>query len=410
MATRLRLPRAVVWLGVVSLATDASSDMIYPLLPLFLTNVLGASPQTLGIIEGAAEGTAALLKLISGRLADRARRRKPLTIVGYGISSVVRPLAGLATAAWMILAVRLSDRVGKGIRSSPRDALLADVTAPEHRGRAFGFHRAMDNAGAVVGPALATALLVWGHLSLRTIFFVAAVPGLVAMLALVFGVEEQARELAKVEDAVKVVDGGPIDPRRDAREAPGLGPYLGALALFSLGNASDAFLLLRAQELGVPARFIPLLWLVHNAVKAALSTSGGALSDRLGRRRVIFAGWLLYGLSYLGFGLAGAAWQAWVLFVVYGVYYALVEGSEKALIAELAPRSYRGRAFGWYYAVIGFSALPASFGFGALVQRYGAFVPFTLAAGLAWAAALLLVVLVPSRSAEAKARVAPRVE
>jgi MFS family permease len=382
-----RLPRQVFWLGVVSLATDASSDMIYPLLPLFLTS-LGASAATLGGIEGAAEGVAALLKIVSGRLADRAQRRKPLTLFGYAISSVVRPLAGLATAPWHILVVRLADRVGKGIRSSPRDALVADVTAPEMRGRAFGFHRAMDNAGAVVGPLFATILLMVGHLSLRHIFLVAVVPGAVAMLSLALGVVEPER-------AEGPKPGLPRAKGDGLARDPGLVRYLVALTCFSLGNATDAFLLLRARQLGVAIGLIPILWMLHNAVKALLSTAGGALSDRVGRRRVILAGWTLYALSYLGFGFAGAAWQMWVLMAVYGVYYALAEGSEKALVADLARASHRGSAFGAYYAVLGLAAVPASFGFGVLVEKFGPRVPFSVAAGLAATAALLLAAWVP---------------
>ncbi len=385
-----RLPRAVFWLGVVSLATDASSEMIYPLLPLFLVSVLGAGQEFVGAIEGAAEALASLLKLVSGRLADRARRKKPLTIFGYGISSTVRPLVGLATAPWMVLAIRLTDRVGKGLRSSPRDALIADATPADRRGRAFGFHRAMDNTGAMIGPAIATALLVWGHLTLRTIFLLAIVPGVVAMIALVGGVRERAREPSPPPSPGAAPDPAALlraHPRTNERA---LAPYLAALTLFALGNASDAFLLLRAQALGVAAGLIPALWLLHNAVKAALSTKGGALSDRLGRRRLILCGWVVYGLTYLGFGLAHSAWQIWILFCVYGIYYSLVEGTEKALVVDLVGPSFRGRAFGLYYAVVGLAALPASLGFGWLADHYGALVPFSVSAALALSAAVLL--------------------
>jgi MFS family permease len=388
---KAKLPHTVIWLGIVSLATDASSDMIYPLLPLFLTTVLGAGPQALGAIEGAAEATASLLKYVSGRLADRRRAKKPLTVLGYGISSVVRPLAGLATAPWMILAVRLADRVGKGVRSSPRDAILAEVTPQSERGRAYGFHRAMDNAGAVVGPAVATVLLAVGHLPLRTVFLIAAIPGAIAMLSLVAGVKEPERESVNGNGNANAN----VNVNVKANDPPGLERYLFALATFSLGNASDAFLLLRARQLGVAAALIPLLWMLHNAVKALLSTAGGALSDRLGRRRVIVAGWLVYGFSYLGFGLATETWHAWALMALYGVYYALTEGSEKAMVADLAPVGRRGRAFGAYYGVVGVAALPASFGFGLAAERFGAQVPFMAAAGLALAAAGLLAVLVP---------------
>ncbi len=369
---------------MVSLATDAASEMIYPLLPLFLTTVLGASASFVGVVEGAAEATASLLKLWSGKIADRVHRRKPLTIFGYGISSALRPLAALATAPWMILLVRVGDRVGKGLRSSPRDALLADATPPDQRGRAFGFHRAMDNAGAVIGPLAATLLLL-GHFSLRAVFFFAAIPGALAMLALTSGVRETRRDPPVA--ASTVGDQTPV--------APGFTAYLFAVGLFALGNSTDAFLLLRAQSLGIDVRLIPILWMMHNAVRAALTTFGGALSDRLGRRKVIIAGWSLYSLCYLGFGLADRAWQGWVLFAAYGLYYSLVEGSEKALVVDLAGSGKRGIAFGRYYAVIGLAALPASFAFGMAVERLGPRVPFTIAASLAMAAALVLAQWVP---------------
>jgi MFS family permease len=366
-----------VWLGIVSFATDASTEMIYPLLPLFLTSVLHAGAGFVGVIEGAAEATASLLKLVSGRLADRAQRKKPLTVLGYGISSLVRPLTGLAKAPWMVLGIRLADRFGKGVRSSPRDALLADSTPPDRRGRAYGFHSAMDNAGAIVGPAIATALLVWGKLSLGAIFLWSGVPGALAMAALVFGVREPARdsdgksENLNTRSKFSGADASrpPGDAAAEVAAERRLLRYFGVLALFALGNSSDAFLLLRARQLGVAEWLIPFLWMVHNGVKAALGTLGGSLSDRLGRRRLIIVGWAVYGLAYLGFGWADSAWQMWGLFVVYGLYYALVEGSEKALVADLAPAAHRGRAFGLYYAIVGLVALPASLGFGQLAER-----------------------------------------
>jgi MFS family permease len=388
---RVKLPRVVVWLGVVSFATDASTEMIYPLLPLFLTAVLHAGASFVGAVEGAAEATAALLKLVSGQLADRARRRKPLTVFGYSISSAVRPLTGLATAPWMVLALRVADRVGKGVRSSPRDALLADATPPAHRGRAFGFHHAMDNAGAVLGPAIAFSLLLVFGLSLRTVFLLSAIPGALAVAALVFGVRETPREPAPPGAHAAAAAAARVPSAPFWR-------YLFVLALFALGNSSDAFLLLRARQLHVADAYLPLLWMLHNATKAALSTWGGALSDRVGRRRVIAAGWFVYGLVYEGFGAATQAWHIWALFAAYGLYYALTEGSEKALIAELVPASSRGRAYGLYYAVVGLVALPASIGFGFIAEHESPLTAFTAAAVLAAVASLLLVLLVPERA------------
>jgi MFS family permease len=379
------LPRVVVWLGVVSLLTDVGTEMIYPLLPMFLADVLHAPRTFIGAVEGAAEMTASLLKLVSGRITDRMQRRKPLTILGYGLSSLVRPIVGLAMHPWHVLATRVADRVGKGLRSSPRDALLADAAPKEIRGRAYGFHQAMDNAGAIFGPVVATLLLYYG-VKLRSVLLLSAIPGAMAMAALVFGVREDRRELSDEPRPPP----GPVD----AATKRSLARYLVAIVLFGLGNSSDAFLLLRAQQCGVAVRWIPLLWMAHNATKAALSTWAGALSDRIGRRALILAGWALYAVVYLAFGFATHAWQIWSLFVAYGVYYALTEGVGKALVADLAPVQARGSAFGWYNAAIGIVALPSSLAFGALADRFGARVPFTASAALAAAASLWLWLLV----------------
>lgn len=400
MATKKsRLPRIVVWFGIVSLLTDVGSEMIYPLLPLFLSNVLHAPRSFIGAVEGAAEATASLLKLISGRISDRLRRRKPLVVLGYGISSLMRPIVGLATHPWHVLATRVADRFGKGVRSSPRDALLADAADPAERGRAFGFHQAMDNAGAIFGPVIATALLAVG-IRMRSVFLFAAIPGALAMTALLFGVREQARSDGSEEAKAA---------RKRQSDAPFSATfvrYLVCVALFGLGNSSDAFLLLRGQQCGVPVKWIPLLWMAHNGTKAALSTWGGELSDRIGRRRVIIGGWTLYALTYLAFGFASRQWHIWTLFVVYGLYYSLVEGSEKALVADLVPTGARGRAYGWFNAVIGVAALPASLAFGAIADRWGARLAFTVSASLAAAASLWLALLVrpPAPAATASPR------
>jgi MFS family permease len=378
--------------------TDVGTEMIYPLLPMFLSDVLHAPRTFIGAVEGAAEATASLLKLVSGRLADRLHRRKPLTVFGYGISSLIRPLIGLAQLPWHVLAARVGDRVGKGLRSSPRDALIAEGTAPDQRGRAYGFHQAMDNAGALVGPLVATALLGFG-LTVRSVFLLAAIPGALAMSALLFGVREKERVLEPPSATPQI-----ISQADNSRTNNTLTKYLAGVSLFALGNSSDAFLLLRAQQCGVILKLIPVLWMAHNATKAALSTWAGALSDRLGRRRVIIGGWFVYALVYVAFGRATHAWHIWALFVLYGVYYALTEGTEKALIADLAPKQARGRAFGWYNGLTGLMALPASLGFGALADRFGAPLAFTVSAGLALAASLWLALLVSVPSREPPAR------
>jgi MFS family permease len=389
------LPRTVRILGAVSLLTDASSEMIYPLLPAFLLT-LGAGPAFLGLVEGAAEATAAFVKLVSGRLSDRLSRRKPLIVAGYSLSSLVRPLVALATAPVHVLAVRVVDRIGKGVRSAPRDALIAQVTPPGSLGRAYGFHRALDNAGAVLGPLLASALLL-AHLDLRTVFAWAAVPAVLSVALLALGVREQRRVPAEPTVAAPDTSRGPSPAR--------LRRYLAVLALFTLGNSTDAFLLLRAQELGVSLPLLPILWTAHHVVKSTLSTAGGALSDRWGRRRTIVAGWAVYALSYAGFAAASSAWHAWLLFAVYGVFHALTEGPEKALVAELAGEQARGRAFGLFHAITGGMLLPASLLTGALWQGMGAAAALGTGAALAALAGIALWRLVPEpvNAREAKA-------
>lgn len=378
----MRLPRTVVALAAVSLLTDASSEMIYPLLPVFLSSVLGAGPLAIGAIEGAAESVAAILKLVSGWWSDRLPRRKPLVLAGYGIASIVRPLIGFAQAVPHVLAIRLIDRVGKGIRGAPRDALIADAVDPSMRGRAFGFHRAADHVGAVIGPLVAYALLAWGGLSLRTVFLLAAIPAALAVVALVVGVRESARTANAAPKAG--LRGGGLDRR--------FWWYLGILLLFTLGNSTDALLILRANELGVSAALVPILWAMLHVVKAVSSTPGGILSDRVGRRPLIVGGWLVYALVYSGFASATAEWHAWVLFAAYGTYFGLTEGVEKALVADLVPAGSRGTAFGWYNLTIGLAAFPASLIFGAVWQEWGAPVAFAMGAGLSVLASFALFV------------------
>lgn len=378
----MRLPRTVIALGAVSLLTDLSSEMIYPLLPVFLSTALGAGPLAIGAIEGAAESVAALLKLASGWWSDRLPRRKPLVIAGYGIASLVRPLIGLAQNVGQVLVIRLADRAGKGIRGAPRDALIADAVDASQRGRAYGFHRAADHAGAVAGPIVAFALLTWGGVSLRTVFLLAAIPAAAAMIVLIAGVRESAREPVPATDTSKLDRAG-LSRRFWA--------YLGVLMVFTLGNSTDALLILRANELGVSAAVIPILWAVLHVVKSVSSTPGGVLSDRVGRRPLIVGGWLVYAAVYLGFAYASESWHAWALFITYGLYFGMTEGVEKALVADLVPARLRGAAFGWYNLTIGLAALPASLLFGGLWQAYGATAAFLTGAGLALVAAAGLI-------------------
>lgn len=387
------LPPLVRALALVSLLTDAASEMIYPLLPVFLTSVLGASPAMLGALEGAAESTASLLKLASGWYSDRIRRYTPLVLIGYTIASAVRPFISVARNALDVVALRLIDRTAKGIRGAPRDALLAASVAPEQRGRAFGFHRAGDHLGAVIGPLIAWVLLQRLHLPMRTVFMLSAVPGALAVLTIVIAVRDPKVPTPVVGDAsAPAHDGEATDalPRR-------FWFVLGVLLLFTLGNSTDAFLLLRAQQLGVPVSVLPLLWAVHHVVKSASSVPGGALSDRFGRRGVMLAGWAWYALVYIGFALATTALAAWALFLAYGLYFGLVEGAEKALIADLAPAARRGTAFGWYNAVMGIAALPASVLMGAVWTARGPVAAFSVGAGLAASACACGLLVLPRR-------------
>ncbi len=380
------LHRNVKALGVVSLLTDASSEMIYPLLPAFLTGPLRAGPALLGVIEGLAEAVAALVKVVSGRVSDRLPRRKPLVVAGYGLSSVARPLVALAAAPVHVLAVRLADRLGKGVRGAPRDALLAEVTPTDQRGRAYGFHRAMDHAGAMVGPLLASVVLLFTE-DLRLVFAAAAVPAALAMVTLIFGVREERRAPAAAPTPARPDSGSPLES--------GFRRYLVVLAVFTLGNSSDAFLLLRAQETGLPVALIPALWAWHHLIKAGGSTWGGTLSDRVGRKRAILLGWAVYGLSYAGFALAGSPLAIVGLFAVYGLFHALTEGPERALVADLAGPEARGRAFGLFHAITGAALLPASLLTGLLWQRFGATAALGTGAAVAGVAALGLHLLVP---------------
>ncbi|MBI1808972.1 MAG: MFS transporter, partial [Gemmatimonadetes bacterium] len=381
------LERNVKALGAVSLLADVSSEMIYPLLPLFVTTVLGGGAAMLGTIEGMAETTASLLKLASGWWSDRVRR-KPLVLFGYGVSAIARPLIGLATAPWHVLAVRMTDRVGKGVRTSPRDALLAASAAPEARGRAFGFHRAADNLGAFVGPMVAWALLQGPGLSLQQVFLWSAVPGALSIAVLVWFVGEKPRAAASDAPVARVA------PSAEPLGSP-FWRYLAVVGLFTLGCSSDAFLLMRASQLGVATALIPVLWATHNLLKSLASTPAGSLSDRIGRKPVIVVGWIVYAVVYLLFARATSVWQAWALFAAYALYLGLVEGVEKALVADLVPTARRGRAFGWFNFTVGIAALPASVVFGLVWQRWGAATAFGMGAAFAGVAAVGLIALVP---------------
>ena len=375
-----RLPRNVWLLGLISLVNDSASDMIYPLVPIYLTSVLMAGPKALGLIEGIAEAVSSLLKLAAGVLADRSRKVKSWVVAGYAVAGIARPLIAFASSWLGVLLCRFADRVGKGLRSAPRDAMLVHSVAADQRGLAFGLHRAMDNAVAVVGPLLAAALLGLG-MPIRHVLFAAIVPALI-VLALTLAVREPQIERSAA----------PVRFSWNLREfPPRFRRYLLVLALFMLGNSSNTFLLLRAQELGLAQAEVPVLWALVSLVAAVFSTPLSALSDRVDRRKLIFGGWLIYAALYLAFGLMPAmTWLLWPMFGAYGLFLAATEGVEKALVADMVPRSQAGTAFGWYNLVVGIALLPASLVCGWLWSEASPLAAFAFGSGCAFTAALLL--------------------
>ncbi|MBM3216501.1 MFS transporter [Candidatus Poribacteria bacterium] len=388
-ARRAKLSRNVIALGLVSLFTDASTEIVYPLLPLFLT-AIGAGPLFVGLIESIAETTASLLKLIAGWLSDRLGKRKAVVLAGYGLSSATRPLMALAAAPWHVLVVRFADRVGKGFRGAPRDALIADSSDPSIRGRAFGFHRAMDHTGAVVGPLIAFALLQTvfrgdgagvSANTYRLVFWAATIPAVLAVLTLLFLVREVAPSGGGKRNGLSLSLRGFSGTFK---------AFLVVLILFTLGNSSDMFLILRANDLGISAVWVPILWVALHIVKSLSSVPGSAWSDRVGRKRAIQVGWAVYALIYAGFAYATSVWHAWALFAAYGIYFGLTEGTEKALIADLVPSELRSTAYGIYGFAIGIAALPSSLLMGYLWQTFGVHVAFLFGASLALVAMLLL--------------------
>ncbi|MFZ5518705.1 MAG: MFS transporter [Candidatus Zhuqueibacterota bacterium] len=437
-SSKAKITRNVIVLGLVSLFTDASSEMIYPLVPIFIT-FLGSGVFILGVIEGVAETTASLVKLFSGIISDKIRKRKLLIVIGYGVSTLFRPLTGMVTAGWQIVIIRMIDRIGKGIRSAPRDALIASSVDDRIRGKAYGFHRAMDHTGAVAGPLLALlclVVLIIGFemrdtlLTLRYTFLLALLPGLLAVIALVGFVREKvdSAPAAKINLSLKRFDKNFI-------------AFLSIIVLFTLGNSSDAFLLFRvqhvihesqtlhalvystpligdmisgigpaeAQQKFIEILFIPLVWAFFHVIKAVFSMPMGALSDRIGRKRVITFGWAIYTFVYVSFALLDLLpgrlqiIATFVLFAIYALYYAFTEGAEKAFIADVVHPEVRGSAFGLYNFAIGLGALPASIIFGLIYQYYGAPVAFGTGAAIAGISMLLLSLFVSEKKPRAAA-------
>jgi MFS family permease len=393
-----QLPRNIWAVGLTSFFMDVSSEMVLNILPLFLANVLGVKTNIIGLIEGLAEATASILKLFSGWLSDKLGGRKWLAVLGYGLSALSKPFFYIANSWGLIAGVRWADRVGKGIRTAPRDALVADSVTKETRGLAFGFHRAMDTAGAMIGILIAV-LAVWlaqkntldlSKSTFQTVVLISLLPALLAVLSLIFGAKDVP------------VKGQRAAPKFSLR---GMGKpfiiFLVIVGIFTLGNSSDAFLVLRAQNLGLSVTGILIMLVMFNLIYSLVSTPAGRLSDRIGRRRLIIGGWLVYAVIYLGFAFAQAAWQVWLLYVVYGLYYGLAFGSANALVADLVPENLRGTAYGTYNATIGILAFPASFIAGLLWQGAGSWgglgpsAPFFFGGTLALVASLLMAFWMP---------------
>jgi MFS family permease len=396
-----RLDRNVWVLSIGSFLTDVSSEMINNLLPLFLANVLGVRTSVIGLIDGVAEATASLTKVVSGTYSDRIRKRKWLTVSGYLLSTIAKPFLYFATTWQAVLGVRFADRLGKGIRTAPRDALLAGSIQKGQRGLAFGLHRAADTAGAFIGLLIATIIL-WLNQAGQTeltrptfqkLVFASIIPAVLAVIILAVGVREVAIRApggsapSRVKTSIKLL-------------GRNYGMFLMVIVLFTLGNSSDSFIILRGQERGLTLLQVMGMLLTFNAIYALLSSPAGAVSDRIGRKRVLLTGWGVYALAYLGLALAKTGWQVWLLFALYGVYYALTEGVARAMVADLVGQELRGTAYGYYHAAVGLAALPASLIAGVLWQGlgawsgFGASAPFIFGAMLSLLAGILLLVVV----------------
>lgn len=384
-------PRIVFILGLVSLFMDVSSEMIVPLMPIFLNDVLNASKTSIGLIEGIAESTASLLKVISGWFSDRIGKRKPLIFWGYSLSVLSRPILAGATSWIGVLVYRFIDRVGKGIRTSPRDALIADVTEKSIIGRAFGFHRAMDTLGAVIGPGLAFVLLAASSNNMRLVFWLSMVPGLLAILTIAIFVRDvPIGELKVIKPERRKIFIKNIDGRFKL--------FLFIVTLFTLGKIPEAFLVLRAKEAGVDIRLIPVLYLLFNITSALLATPFGIIADRFGKRKIIFLSYTLAALTFTAFAFSKEAWHVWVLFVIYGVFVAMNEGNQRAFIASLIDPEKKATGYGIYHTVVGLSALPGGLISGALYQLKGALVVFLYGATLSLISAILFKLLLIRQS------------
>lgn len=374
------LHKNVFFTGLVSLFMDISSEMVYPLVPLFLTDVLGATKTAVGIIEGIAESTASLLKVVSGWLSDRLGRRKLFMGIGYGISVISRPVIAGAASWPQVLTARFIDRVGKGIRTAPRDAIIADSTEGNARGKAFGLHRAMDTVGAIIGPALAAVLLGVFLFDLSLVFLLSAVPGIIAVALVVFLIKEKRR---RPDEFLKAPKLSPLSFDGPFRH------YIAVIVIFSLGNISEAFIILRAVDLGIQKELVPIIYLLYNAVYAATSAPLGIVADRVGIKKMVFIGLLLYCAIFVGFAGASEALHIWLLFALFGVYKGVSDGAQRAYVAELAGAEGMGTAFGIYHTAVGLMVLPASIIGGVLWDSFGPGATFVYGASLSLLSAIV---------------------
>ena len=403
----------VLMMGLVSFFCDSASEMMYPLLPVFFTGLVpvALAPVYLGLMEGIAESTASVLKIFSGRISDSLGKRKSLAVIGYGLSSACRPLMALVFAGWHIIGLRFIDRVGKGVRTAPRDALIGDSVPPGVRGLAFSFHRVMDHAGAIVGSLLAIGILycflgygLWSSTgstatpaemhAMRWLFAIAFIPGIATMVVLV----------SKVREIVPARKAGAGAAHAAKNHLPRkFHVFVSIVTLFALGNSSDLFIVFYGKTLfGLGLLQVIGLWVALHASKIAFSFPGGILSDKLGRRPIIVTGWIVYALVYLGMALVVQQWLFWALILAYGIYYGMTEGVEKALVCDFVPSEHRGRAYGLYHGAVGIAALPASLLFGVFWAALGPKLAFGIGAGLAGLAAILLIVLLSTEKPAAE--------
>lgn len=375
--------RVILIIGLVSLFTDLSSSMIVPILPIYLTTVLHIPLTSIGIIEGIAESTASILKLFSGWITDRFGKHKLLMLIGYGLSNLTKPFFAISGSWSQVLLIRFSDRFGKGIRTSPRDALLADATTKEDRGKSFGFRRALDALGAALGPLVAFGILAIYAGNYQLVFLLSVIPGAISLLLIIFFLKEK-ESISSIKRSLPKIKFKQMNRRFLA--------FSFISTLFAVGNFSDAFLALRAQDAGMIIALIPLAFFTLNLSSSIFSMPVGILSDRIGRRPVLISGFFIFAIIYLGFGIASSVTWIWVLFILYGLYYAFTDGIQKAYIADIVPEGQRGTAMGTFNALTGMAALPASIIAGYLWQSFGPEVAFGVSSGIAILAAVLMLI------------------